>query len=622
MADPQDYTLVRMDDSIPDKAVLTYDALNDKITDSGLTALHGELQAASDSVSVGLQTMSSAGEQVIWENSHSSVAYAPPWHIIDRINPGGSSDRTYGPLEAVTRFADKSGIVTNPTNEVDVPKDEVIFDITLEFPAAREGVVFVIDYLDPTNPLNTIENHAWREIRDVSAGSNTIELQIPYALKTGTYFFSIFPVDPTEPPIEVVGNPQTGEFHYEVTFREFFEKPLATQEYVVATLTGGPADDVMLKSVYDKDDDGVVDFAGDAAFVHGAVDADPLTYYGQDASGAVGFHSLLGVLKNVNTTAYTDKHLTLTFDLLKAVPSSFIYIGSDSGSITLPELKTSAPHTNDVIIVANKATDAAAQLDVFTTGVDKIDDDKDALELHVGHSVVFVSHRQSRKWYTVASSGEPADIDEAAFKALQAQVGTQETAINGHGTQLADHANKIATNTANIKIAMEHSSSAMNEGLQNRKNAVNAIVAEVSNVHKTITLKLMSTTGLVDSALLDLSSWFSGGGVTPQPGDDHKIYYGFTVKTTLPEDEILRLGTSKEVSTINSLDVTLTRTGQTPNYMWIWLPDSAGTIKGFDFSGFVSNWGAVAINVAGVDGKLYVSPNKTSATSIEFEVKV
>lgn len=617
MADPLDYTLVRMDDNIQDKAVLTYDAANDKITDSGMTGSKGSLQTNAGTVKVGVQNMSSAGEQVIWTNRHSQVSYAPPWHIIDEVNPGGSSDRFYKATQTVVRFATRTDELENPQFQVNVPIREVIFKLNMDFPEAHNDVQIIV------SPVGSPDVRMWDEVFDVSAGTNDLLLKIPIALYPGDYTFIIKPYGDIniEPPVKVMGKAQTGEVGYTVTFREFTEKPLATQEYVIATVTGGPADDVMLKSVYDTDKDGIVDLADN---IEGATTAGTDKYYGTDNLGAVGFHGLpSGAVNEFHPVPFTDAVYKPDPTLVSDQIPTFIYEGTGVGTIKLPTTQKVSDNGGSMVTVVNHSTDKAV-LNININSNDSYNNanlDVHTISLPSEAAVTLLASKTLRTWYVV---GGLYPVDQSVLDDItknKTDIATHDTAINGHGTQLADHANKIATNAANIKIAMQHSSSAMEEGLQNRKNAVNAIVAEVSNVHKTITLKLMSTTGLVDSALLDLSSWFSGG-VQPQPGDDHKIYYGFTVKTTLPEDEILRIGTSKEVSTINSLDVTLTRSTQTPNYMWIWLPDSAGTIKGFDFSGFVSNWGAVAVNVAGVDGKLYVSPNKTSATSIEFEVKV
>lgn len=518
MADPK-YVQVKLDDNIADGAVLTYDAKTDTITDSGMSGSQGELRANAGSINVGLQTMSSAGEQVVWQNQDSKVNYAPPWHVIDEINEGGSSDRYYKTLNTVTRFAIKTDVLENPVFDVYVPIEEVVFRLKMTFPEAHNDVEFKVTHAG---------HEMWREIKNVNAGDNEIILDMPIAFHAGSYEFSIRPYTTPGvgldmvPPVKVMGDAQTGKVGYDVVYREFSEVPLATKDYVDTAVAGGVGTDLMTKAVYDTDNDGIVDIADN---VEGVTTAGNDKYYGTDDKGAVGFHQL--------------------------------------------------PAGIDISTLESRMTTA---------------------EGHI-------------------------DTNKASTETNKAEIDKHGTAITNHGAQIAKNTSDIATNTANVKVAMQHSQSAMNEGLQNRKNAVNSIVTEVSNIHKTITLKLMSQTGLVDSALIDLSSWFASG-PQPQPGDDHKIYYGFTVKTTLPEAEIIRIGTSKEVSTINSLDVVLTRSSTTPSYMWIWLPDAAGTIKGFDFSGFVSTWNDTAINVAGVDGKLYVSPNKTSATSIEFEVKV
>lgn len=303
MADPLEYTLVRLDNNIPDKAVLTYDAPNDKITDSGLTAEYGELQAGADSVTIGLQTMSSAGEQVVWENAHSSVVYAPPWHVIDETNTEGSRDRLYGTLQTAVVFSDKSGELSNPTMLINVPENGIVFSYTLDFPVARNNVEFALTYEDPRNTTKVPHKEIWREIRDVSAGENENTLTIPNALYVGTYYFSIRNVDPADDPVIVKGNAQTGEIAYSVRFRPFREVPLATKEYVDSAVTGGDTTNFMLKSAYDTDDDGKVNLAvaaDTAAQLTGVQGIQPLHYYGKDADGNVGFHLLPAISGGVD----------------------------------------------------------------------------------------------------------------------------------------------------------------------------------------------------------------------------------------------------------------------------------------------------------------------------------
>lgn len=511
----EDYTLVRLDDNIADGAVLTYDAARDLITDSGLIASQGELQANAGTLSVGLQDMSSAGEQVVWMNTDSHVIYAPPWHVLDEVNTEGSKDRIYGALQTVTRFADRSAILENPVFPVHVPTEEVVFRLDMTFPIAQNNVEFKVTHAG---------HEMWREVKDVSAGKQEIRLDIPIAFHPGDYQFSIQPYGDVRlsNPVQVMGNPATGQVGYSVVFRPFEDKTLATQEYVIAQVVGGAADEIMLKKDYDSNNDGIVDLAH---AVKGATTSGNDKYYGTDSTGAVGFHLL-------------------------------------PAGVDVSALQTQ--------IDANKQT---------------------------------------------------ADAAKAEAAANKIEIDKHETAINGHGTQLAANTSQIETNKNNIDVALQRSQSALDESGVVRRNGVNAITADVDSTHKTITIKLLSTAGVVDTALIDLSSWFAVT-PTPQPGDDHKVYFGFAVNPPLTEANIIGIGQTKEVSTIANLDVSMTRTGTTPSYMWMWIPDAAGAVKGFSFSNFLSVWSSTAITVAGVAGKFYVSPNPTTAQSVEFEVSV
>lgn len=512
----EDYTLVRLDSNITDGAVLTYDAARDLITDSGMTGSQGELRANAGTVSVGLQDMSSAGEQVVWRNSDSHVIYAPPWHIVDEVNTEGSRDRVYGPLQTQTRFADRSYELENPSFQVHIPVNEVVFRLDMTFPIAQNNVEFKITHAG---------HEMWREVKDVSAGKQEIKLDIPIAFYAGDFQFSIQPYGDNrlETPIRVMGNPVTGEVGYDVTFRPFREIPLATQEWTVAQIVGGPADEVMFKKDYDTNKDGIVD---NAHMINGVQVAGNDKYYGTDEHGAVGFHSL--------------------------------------------------PSGIDVTTLQNQ----------------------------------------------VNANKQLATSAKSVADANKAEIDKHETAINGHGTQLAAHANQISTNTNNIKTALATGKAALQESQQVRNMMVEGITADLNHAAKTITLHLTSKSGNVDSVLIDLSPWFTGGN-QPQPGVTHKLYYGFSQNPPMQEDEILRLSTgTKTVDKLAGTEITLTRVDSTPKYMYVWIPDGAGTVKGFTFSNFLSTWQSTAVNVAGIDGKFFVSPNKTSAKSVTFEVTV
>lgn len=287
MADPLDYTLVRIDDNIQDGAVLTYDAVNDKITDSGMTSSQGDLRASAGTISVGLQDMSSAGEQVIWRNQDSQINYAPPWHILDEVNTEGSRDRVYEPIQTVTRFATRTDILEDPTFAVTIVENEVVFKLNMTFPEAHEDVEFKVTHSG---------FEMWREIIDVSAGQQEITLKMPIAFYPGTYIFSIshYGDSSLHPPVKVMGDSVTGEVGYDVTYRGFREIPLATQEYVTEEIakipsSGGTGTGDMEKVVYDTNNNGIVD---NAEKVNGIDTATNSQYYGVDSDGNHGFHNL------------------------------------------------------------------------------------------------------------------------------------------------------------------------------------------------------------------------------------------------------------------------------------------------------------------------------------------
>ncbi|WFZ78491.1 hypothetical protein MQM1_08 [Aeromonas phage vB_AsaP_MQM1] len=520
MADPLDYTLVRLDNNIKDKALLAYDAVNDKLFDSGLTApLSGGMQAAAGTVSVGIHSLSSSGDQITFTNQTSKVTYAPPWHVVDESSPGGSYDRFYGPKQPIVRFSERSTIVTNPVMNVYIPVETLALSFDFTWPEAQQGVV--MEWYAGGSPLAL-----WRDVRDVSQGVQDEVFPTPLAYHAGNYVFKMYRLDGE--PLKVMGDPVTGYAGYGVTYREFSEKQLATQEYVQeAVKTGGTGiiTGDMLKSVYDKDDKGYVDRARLADKITGIDSAPHSTYYGVGPDGSDGFYPL--------------------------------------------------PSSADIEGLGKEVKDLQSQVSNV----------------------------------------------EAQAGANKVAIDKHTTAIEGHGVQLAAHAKSIAINDNNSRTAIQTGQSALAESTQVRNMMPNQITADVDHTSKTITLHLLSKSGYVDSVVLNLSSWFTGGS-TPQPGVTHKLYYGFTQNPPMSEDEILRLSQVKTVDALAGTELTPTRQGSTPKYMYVWIPDTAGTVKGFTFSGFLSTWQSTAVNVAGINGKFFVSPNRTSAQTVTFEVTV
>lgn len=493
MADQKDYVLVRLEDNINDNAVLSYDATKDMIVDSGVHADRGALSTAAGTLNVGLQAMSSAGEQVVWRNKNSGIRYSPPWHTIDEVSAGGSKDRFYAPIKTEQRFTIDVDIIENPYFSVHIPSDELVFRLHMDFPEARDNIEFKITQ-------NGFE--MWREIKNVSSGLNSITLDTPIAFYTGDFVFSIKPYNDSDLPVKVKGNAQTGEVAYSVDLRNFTEKTLATQEFVLGN-GDGAASNYMQKSVYDIDNDGVVDFS---KAIKGAEQSKANSYYGTDSNSQVGFHDLPAA----DTTAL-----------------------------------------------------------------------------------------------------------EASIKTNTDAIARHETAINGHGAQIARNTSLIeSTRTAMTTIAGEVETNARDiTGVKN--NLVDGLDVRLIDATKSIVFRLLVKGRVVDTDTISLAHWFTG---QPPVTDEHTLYYGFTTKDTLTDSEI-KAGETMTTRVLDGTSIVISRVDKVPSYMWVWVPDAAGTVQGFEFSGFVSIWKSTAVAIDTVDGKLFISPNKTAANNVSFEVK-
>ncbi len=73
---------------------------------------------------------------------------------------------------------------------------------------------------------------------------------------------------------------------------------------------------------------------------------------------------------------------------------------------------------------------------------------------------------------------------------------------------------------------------------------------------------------------------------------------------------------------IGGVDIHINRTDSIPKYIWVWTPDSLGSITGFVFSGFTSAWSSRPLTINGVAGKIFSAPNKTATKDVTFEVRV
>lgn len=646
--------------SFPENAVLG--VKNGRLFDTGLRAENGELKTGSNSVTIGDHTLASGGENLMTRNERTGVTYTNPWQEVTRNDVSLPTYRMYtsAPQQTVSVEASKVNRITNPSFNIAAPANYRIFAFVFEPAETQTNVDVRVHAGGQTIWEETIDTIT----KDAQITFNLDDKTVPLDVKQGF----VYSIDVTSPDGDVVlhGNSANNTPFLSLIVREWVDLPIgdmnksdydsdgngsvdtadalsgavgaAHSQYYGKDSNGivgfhnlpavGVGTGDMTKAEYDTDSDGKVDGADEADKVTGVDAAENGSFYGKDKAGTVGFFTVDSHVKDIKTIDYAGD-TAIGLDDLGSSPTTFIFTGSANSSITLPQLNQTEPRQNIVIIIKNQTQQPLVTLNVVAQGVDTINDSgTTSFLLAQGSSTILVSERKIRRWYSVGGLHEVSKFSnlehlisqlQAEDVRLQGEIDKHTTAIDGHGTQLASHAGSIQTNTNNIKLAADQAKANAEAIVTARKNAVTGMTVEPDRAAKTITLKLTSEQGVVDTALININGWFddNGGG---QVGSDHKIYYGFSVSPPLDEAAILRLGTVKTVPSVAGLDIEMTRSDQTSSYMWAWLPDSAGTIKGFTFGGFLSVWQSTAISVAGIMGKFYTSPNQTSAQNVKFEV--
>ncbi|WPH64039.1 hypothetical protein vBVpP1_38 [Vibrio phage vB_VpP_1] len=525
-----------------------------KLSDSRVLAKDGSINTKSNSLSIGPHYISSAAENVMFKNLWNDKIFTPVWQRITR-------DKTWIPTYRMYT-------------------DSQIADVFIE--SNSSGVI-----ANPVFSRTVPDNHrTWSIILKPAVSLSGVKMKLEFNGRTafddviGDFVKDTtfkYDLDSNTTPIDVLqgetfiisfyhdtddvllyGNQSSNVPYMMISIRRFKEVPLISGD--------GTGNGDMLKAIYDPDDDGSVTLSDN---LKGASTAGNTKYYGTNAVGVPGFYTL---------------------------PNG----GVGSGDM----LKTDYDSNDDGIV--NEADIASAIKGIATAA---------ARSYYGTDSTNTPGFYPLPDFASMLSSINKNDQDIATLKASSQ---AHETAINNHASQIASNTSRIATNEKNIKVALDTSRASDEHLTAFRKSAVNGITADIDNNRRTITLSLFSPIGHVDSALIDLSSWFSGG--QPPTGDDYTIYYGLADSTAIEESQITA-GSTKVTKSINGLEIVITRSSPAAKYVWVWIPTAAGTVKGFEFSGFLSVWNSLPIPVGGEDGKVYLSPKPLTATSINFEVK-
>lgn len=229
----------------------------------------------------------------------------------------------------------------------------------------------------------------------------------------------------------------------------------------------------------------------------------------------------------------------------------------------------------------------------------------DDLVSSIGHGIVQSDWAESDN--TQNSFIKNKDLVTSPINTLNTKVASVERVQTKLTNGLTDATNKINT--------LDSTTQSLSSDINTLKSSkVDGFTSTLDTANKSITIRLTSGNTVLDTDVINLSSWF-----TTAPSPDHTVYYWFSSTSSVDELSILR-GQKISVPSINGLDITMTRSSNNESYMWIWIPDALGTIRGFNFSGFISSWDSTPLDVSGVKGKLFISPNKTRATTIKYEV--
>ena len=133
----------------------------------------------------------------------------------------------------------------------------------------------------------------------------------------------------------------------------------------------------------------------------------------------------------------------------------------------------------------------------------------------------------------------------------------------------------------------------------------------------------VNSTTLTPIDLPTLLQEYSTSGDRPTPrGQTHTIYAGFSPTNRIDViDPYISKGTSIVVTSLHGSTVTLHKLQDTPEYMWVWVPDVLGNIQGFNFGAdFVQPWLSKVATVDGIGGKIYISDNATHAKEVNFKI--
>lgn len=254
----------------PENAVVT--VVNGKPTYAKIKAIDGKIIVSSNSIEMGPHLMSSAGENIMWRNLHTGKIYSPPWQEVNRANSKLPTYRIYtdNNMSSSTVPSVGNDEITNPIWKITSRESRRIF--AASFKSARDTKEAIVT---------------------VKAGNDVIWEGVIGDLKLNKT--TLFNLDSDSVPFDYYKNEEvtfsmSSEYGDVVLFGDSsLSMPKVTYFYRVFDEIPIPDMD---SSIYDKNNDGIVDEADAAQKIVGIDSAANNQYYGKNALGSVGFFDL------------------------------------------------------------------------------------------------------------------------------------------------------------------------------------------------------------------------------------------------------------------------------------------------------------------------------------------
>lgn len=367
-------------------SIPVWDATQQKLVDSGITSPdEGSIKMSPNSLTFGLHTMSSAIEDVTFTNSQTGKNFSPVWQEL-APDEKDAWMRDVHSQETVVRVPPGTADVINPVNDVTIDADEVFLGGSFVTTQTHTNMELTF-YNVPDNEL------IWKyELGTLTGGVHPVIFDVPFKVNAG-YKYKVH-LTSKDGDVTVKGpNAGTGlPFSWQIERAKFTDIKIASQNWVneldtidnitvignqltlhkrdgttpVLTLPSGISG-TYIKNVAVIGNDLVITHQDDTTTsidlsaqqnvsVNGiGLSGDRLTYTYTDGSSGDLLLPAASPKNDVNLNIITSNYTINIADVLDK-PSFYLYKGTGSSNLTLPDTASIPTGQNVIIYVDNAST--------------------------------------------------------------------------------------------------------------------------------------------------------------------------------------------------------------------------------------------------------------------------